>query len=907
MIFDKNNINRRQALVLGAKAITVTALGSIIKPITISGQNVLNISESPTLTPFVKDTEEFPILLNWLDKNTSSLPVGVSWGVPWSKGRVKKNQTFTLSTDKGQMLPLQNWPLAYWPDGSVKWMGFATVAAPESSSSFRLSLAKTDMLSKTAIQIKDQGTSYEINTGPMKCSIAKSGVNLFDTMMINGQVVARYGQLVCLLQNGSDDNWEKSPQREKYLGEIEEVIMEQSGPVRAVFKISGKHKSETGSRKWLPFVVRLYFYEGQESVRLVYSIVFDGDQNKDFIGGLGLTFKVAMREEVHNRHVRFSGEDQGVWAEPIQPLIGKGPMRNVNGVDFYNDQLAGRPVQNRKAFDDKGQKLMEDWAIWSDYKLTQLSPDSFTIKKRTSSQSAWINADGGRRSSGLAFIGDISGGLGVGLNNFWQSYPASLEVRNAASSDAELSVWLWSPEGPLMDMRHYDIKQHSLEATYEDMQQGFSTPYGVARTRELMLFPATDVPSRDNIAGLAKISSQPPMLVCTPGYYYACSIFGHWGLPDRSTPMKRQLEDQLDLMFDFYSKQVEESRWYGFWDFGDIMHTYDPSRHSWKYDVGGYAWMNSEELPDMWLWYSFLRTGRPEIFRMAEAMTRHTQEVDVYHLGFMAGLGSRHNVSHWGDGSKELRISQSFLKRFYYYLSTDERVGDLMHDVANSDYALVEIDPLRKILPRGQYPTHIRSGPDWLAAAGNWMTEWERTEDTKYRDKIIKGMKALASMPKGLLTSLSFGYDPKTSMIYDVPEKMPIGQFIMIMGGAEVAFELETLINVPEWSKAWSELCETWARTGRGDMAGPRAIAYLAHKKNDPVLGKLAWQEMSKNGDGTGFKRFPTQFKNITGSEVLSPKREVTEEVASGHLSQWALNIIETLELAGEWLPNLKI
>ena len=40
-------------------------------------------------------------------------------------------------------------------------------------------------------------------------------------------------------------------------------------------------------------------------------------------------------------------------------------------------------------------------------------------------------------------------------------------------------------------------------------------------------------------------------------------------------------------------------------------------------------------------------------------MTRHTAEVDVYHIGPNAGLGSRHNVSHWGCGAKEARISQA--------------------------------------------------------------------------------------------------------------------------------------------------------------------------------------------------------------------------------------------------------
>ena len=63
------------------------------------------------------------------------------------------------------------------------------------------------------------------------------------------------------------------------------------------------------------------------------------------------------------------------------------------------------------------------------------------------------------------------------------------------------------------------------------------------------------------------------------------------------------------------------------------MHNYDFGRHERRYDVGGWAWANTELTPDMLLWYSFLRTGRPDLFRMAEAMTRQTSEVEVYHIG----------------------------------------------------------------------------------------------------------------------------------------------------------------------------------------------------------------------------------------------------------------------------------
>ncbi len=63
-------------------------------------------------------------------------------------------------------------------------------------------------------------------------------------------------------------------------------------------------------------------------------------------------------------------------------------------------------------------------------------------------------------------------------------------------------------------------------------------------------------------------------------------------------------------------------------------------------------------------------------------MTRHTGEVDVYHLGRWKGLGSRHNVQHWGCSAKQLRISSAIYRRFYYYLTADERTGDLLDELA---------------------------------------------------------------------------------------------------------------------------------------------------------------------------------------------------------------------------------
>jgi hypothetical protein len=221
----------------------------------------------------------------------------------------------------------------------------------------------------------------------------------------------------------------------------------------------------------------------------------------------------------------------------------------------------------------------------------------------------------------------------------------------------------------------------------------------------------------------------------------------------------RWLEGEIAGLVDYYRAQVDERSWYGFWDYGDIMHNYDFGRHEWRYDVGGWAWANTELMPDMLLWYSFLRTGRADWFRFAEAMTRHTSEVDVHHVGPFAPLGSRHNVNHWGDGAKQPRVSHAGLKRFYYFLSGgDGRIGDLLREQIDADLAYAYLAQFNAahyvpnadgtarleragapVAPRpadfGPRPTAAdrkpatRFGLEWMCYALNWTTEWERGGD----------------------------------------------------------------------------------------------------------------------------------------------------------------------------------
>ena len=389
------------------------------------------------------------VSLRLLDGKALGLDSGVSFGVPWPQGAVDRGSTFSLSA-QGKPMPLQSWPLAYWPDGSLKWSGFATVVPAGLADP--VTLAAGSSVVSGAVRVTNDGKSVVVDTGPLQCSIPLGGSNLIESMSLAGKEVAGDSQLVCILQNGPETSPEDSPAREKYFSYVKHVTVEQSGPVRAVVKIEGTHRGAVSGREWLPFTVRLYFYSRQTAVRMVHTIVFDGDQEKDFVRGLGLRIAVPMREEARNRAVRFAGADGGLWSEPLQP--GGGSAAQESGQAFRGGPMFG---QN---------------AIWDDFKLVQPTPDGFTIVKRTNPKSAWLFSAAGRRAPGLAWVGDLGGGLAVSVKNFWQSYPASLEVRHASSPAAELVAWLWSPDAAEMDMRHYDTQAHGLGAAYEDVQPG---------------------------------------------------------------------------------------------------------------------------------------------------------------------------------------------------------------------------------------------------------------------------------------------------------------------------------------------------------------------------------------------------------------------------------------------------
>ncbi|KAI9927501.1 hypothetical protein MW887_003117 [Aspergillus wentii] len=713
---------------------------------------------------------------------------------------------------------------------------------------------------------------------------------------------------------------------------IESVTIEQQGHIRAVLVIRGNH--HLGHRAWLPFILRFYLYSNSEAIRVIHTIIYDGDPQKDFIQGIGIRFHVPLEDErPYNRHVRFAGVD-GVFSEAIQGVTG---LRRDPGIDIRKAQIDGQSLPAPDTWGEDVGSYMKWIPCWNDYTLSQLSPDGYTMKKRTGAKYSWVNIPGGTRAGGLAYLGGASrGGLGIGMRHFWERYPTSIDVRDANGDVGEITLWLYSPSAEVMDLRpyhdglqqdSYDEQLDALRITYEDWEEGTGTPYGISRTNEIYIFAFDKTPSSAELASTTEYMRNPPVLIPDIEYIADTRALGEYWSPMKPNPSSKEkfINDNLNFLFTFYRTQIHQRRWYGFWDHGDIMHTYDEDRHTWRYDVGGYAWDNSELSPDLFFWLYFLRTGREDVYRLAESLTRHTSEVDTYHIGPWKGLGTRHGVQHWSDSCKQARVSSAMYRRIFYYLTGgDERIGDVLDETVNAEGTLLTLDPYRKVRSdRDSYrpavdAVSISLGTDWSAFAAAWFTAWERRvpgwEDAL--SKLVTSMRGIGRLHNGFVTGMAL-YNTSTGDIYspshDIDNKgtVKVSHLSAMFGLFEICAEIiDNLPDIPDgFKEAWLGYCRNFNASAEDQrerygvdfgslilrQGHSRLTAYAAKILNNSTLLRRAWEEFYT---GDGYTDVSWESQAITGSSVPIAVDE-TSWISTNISALYGLAAIQNLALLG--------
>jgi hypothetical protein len=304
-------------------------------------------------------------------------------------------------------------------------------------------------------------------------------------------------------------------------------------------------------------------------------------------------------------------------------------------------------------------------------------------------------------------------------------------------------------------------------------------------------------------------------------------------------------------------------------------------------------------------------------------MTRHTGEVDTYHLGRFKGLGSRHNVQHWGCSAKQLRISNPAYRRFYYYLTTDERTGDLLHELRDSDRTFLALDPTRKVRTDAatyrpdRHALAIGLGTDWGALAATWLTEWERFGDEWSRDRLIGTMTDIGELPYGFLIGEAL-YDLGTGRFDTTRSRIAVSHLSAVFGLVEMCSELIDLVDLPGFQDAWLQYCRLFLATEEEQVAAvgevltgtnltqahSRLLAYVASRTGDDGLARRVWRAFDASGEFLARGDFhdadaALRVRTVHPPQTLSPVDEA-EGVSTNAAAQFGLAAIQNLALVGD-------
>lgn len=862
------------------------------------------------------------VKLKWLNKPIIN-EIGTTWCIPWEKGKLNDSSNILITDNNGNLIPTQNWVLSYWSDGSIKCTAHAAVVSKEVGDEIyaHIAINESQTENSNVIKIFDENQYIDIDTGAIRCRINKCGNKIIEFIKAQGKEICSGIKNICITQKENSFLGSRTIVEDELETEIISSVVEQSGPIRCVIKINGRHlrntrmkfDNSTFKQGWLPFEIRLYFYADLATIKVVHTFIYNGNPNQDFIKGVGFEFIKKMNSPLYNRFVRFGG-DTGLFCESPKNLIDI--LRVEKYYKLFQKQLNGEIIEFNKNEDKEYLEDLYHTPEWNDFLLQQDSSEHYVIKKSTSSNCAYIKAAEGERSLGFAYVGDSSGGIGISKKDFWQKYPSAFEVKDITTQKATLKMWLWSPFGEVMDLRHYDVKTYT-SSSYEGFDEIRSTPYGIANTNEFYIYCFDAMPTSEELLDYAKNGTYTHIFVSDPEYYHKTGIFGVWGMADLNSSKKAKVEELLAKIVEFYIEEVDRRKWYGFWNYGDIMHSYDMTRHTWKYDVGGYTWQNTELVPNMWLWYMFLRTGRADIFKLAEAMTRHTSEVDMYHLGEYKGLGSRHNVIHWGCGCKEARITMAHLHRFYYYLTADERIGDIMEEVKDIDRTVVNMDPMRIYFTNDkEHKVHIRVGPDVMAFCSNWFVRWERFKDEKYKQKIVSIINYLKNNPAAFISGGVFDYD------CDKVELKPIeytggANFVFCFGNPFVWLEIAKDFGDKEFERLLVEqglfytdfklnkdkILTSWGVPNNGfklNIFNLGVAAIAAKLENIPELAEIVWDNLL-NVDKNFWIKFLLNKTEYFSAITINTNVEIPF-ISTNTVSPWSLNVILALEYIGDFL-----
>lgn len=542
----------------------------------------------------------------------------MSVGVPFPRGALKSADHLRLVDASGVEIPLQAMETAHWSRfGSVRWVlcDFTVNLAGGPVELFLEYGPDIRRQQPQAIHVSLPQTGIpEVAAGRLR--LDSRGLGFADTAG-SQPLLAAAGMLGGFVEHAAGANYSGWGHRWRVrdgdlyrMPQDTQFTVEQIGSEKVVLKAHGWYVDEATGERFCQFVNRYILYRDSPLVRIFHTWIFTGDGNRDRIRNMGWRFPLHATERWGFLQVDGDTAD---WQE-----------------GFYLHQH-GHDAHTLYAYSPPDGYKPADGAPMPSRPLRAL-------------------AEGGR-ASGVMAAASATAGASIGVQDFWQNFPAALEAdaqgltfyqwprygrphTNFPDPAAIGDVWrlAFAHEGETLSFK---LPQQLTEGVIYRTESGPEPHYahgipesvnaqGIAKTAEMWLYLADAEPAAVAaiFAGLQAETLRPTV---DPAWMAASGALDHIGTSD--DPRLESLEAGFDASVRSAEVQIERMGIYGKWLYGDLLRAADLDAQTASlyrtFRKAHWGW------PISWLPYA--RSGDPSLLRPAQAATRMMTDTGFVH------------------------------------------------------------------------------------------------------------------------------------------------------------------------------------------------------------------------------------------------------------------------------------
>ncbi len=684
-----------------------------------------------------------------VDRVTRDTPV--TFGVPFPKGALQSPDHVRVLDERGVEIPSQITEVTSWApaDPSIQWIwvDFLTEGSKQYRLEYGTAVRRTVAVANPLRIVNSQRPAggIDVDTGAIRFHVTRGEGGFIE----NAELVTRAGAIKALKSPGGrgsfldllDDAGKDASRAVVTFTTIEKG----SGPLHAILRIEGEYRYARPDNRPAPFITRIHVWAGKPWIKVLHTFIYTGVPDK------------RRAQEGQHAHVATKGSpllvedpsDQG-FTQPNDRIAAAGLTLN----------LAEKPLMARTATLDgpwwqPGDETRAEVAIAAlPVSLLQTGPKPNRMPPvPESSGSTRIGGFLATLSEGTAPIQSkqsaagwfavegASVGVVTAFKDILQEYPKAFSVHPQADA---LIASIWPESMEPMSFARYSLKPE-IEEGVETMENGAT---GLAKTTELSF----SLHARgDSVAAVraARALVDPPVVTAGARWIAASGAFGRLAPRSEAHP---ELERAVDTKFDWWLYNQSFVPWYGMWDYGDGKLNFDAATGTWD------IWGDNEPAEDLQLWIQFVRTGEPRFARAAQALSRHSMDIDNIHwpatpvyrgdtntstdywksLGQKegspyVGLGRRHGAQHWLKTLSAHVWVAGWLAD--YYLTGDHRGLDMA--IQTGDMHLRTI-----------FGEHDLTGRRLYLSIWNLTEVWNATKDPRYKRELDARLERLLALQR---------------------------------------------------------------------------------------------------------------------------------------------------------------